>query len=77
MPGYDWMWWGPLTNQNLVRRCAEVHVVTWKCTTVCPPLSMPGLPSNGHQAHADLVTGPMLLHPLHNILQMAASWMAT
>ena len=25
MPGYDWMWWGPLTNQNLVWRCAEVH----------------------------------------------------
>ena len=20
------MWWGPLTNQNLVQRCAEVHI---------------------------------------------------
>ena len=24
MLAYDWMWWGQLTNQNLVRRCAEV-----------------------------------------------------
>ena len=26
MPGYDWMWWGPLTNQNLVWRSVEVHI---------------------------------------------------
>ena len=26
---YDWMWWGQLTNQNLVQRCAE------GCTEVC------------------------------------------
>ena len=39
----------------------------------CPLLSLPGLPSDGHQARVDLVTGPMLLHPLRNVLQMAAS----
>ena len=26
---YDWMWWGQLTNQNLVQRCAE------GCVEVC------------------------------------------
>ena len=25
MLAYDWMWWGQLTNQNLVQRCAELH----------------------------------------------------
>ena len=40
MPGYDWMWWGPLTNQNLVQRCAEVHIGVWRCITVCPWLPL-------------------------------------
>ena len=36
---YDWMWWGQLTNQNLVQRGAEVcrgvRRGTRRCTEVC------------------------------------------
>ena len=42
----------------------------------CLLLSPPWLPSNSRQAHVDLVTGAMLLHPPCNVLQMAASWAA-
>ena len=38
----------------------------------CPPLSLPRLPSDGHQAHMGLDTGTRLFHLLHNVLQMAA-----
>ena len=36
----------------------------------CPPFFLPGLLSDGHQAHADLVTGTMLLHHL----RMQCKW---
>ena len=36
---YDWLWWGQLTNQNHVRRCAElregVHGAAQRCAEVC------------------------------------------
>ena len=35
MLAYDWMWWGQLTNQNLARRCVEVHGGMQRCTEVC------------------------------------------
>ena len=35
---YDWMWWGQLTNQNLVQRCTEVcrgaQRSAWRCVEV-------------------------------------------
>ena len=31
---YDWMWWGQLTNQNLVQRCTGVHGGAQRCAEV-------------------------------------------
>ena len=32
---YDWMWWGQLTNQNLVWRCVKVCRGMQRCVEVC------------------------------------------
>ena len=53
---------------RLLGTCLGANVMVHEC----PPLSPPGLPSDGHQAHMGLVTGARLFHLLHNVLQMAA-----
>ena len=57
---------------NNTIKCAVVDSNVYVVVPECPLLSLPGLPSNGRQAHIGLVTGTRLFHLSHNVLQMAA-----
>ena len=65
---YDWMWWGQLTNQNLVQRCAEVHGGVrrgaQRCTEVCRGVCRGGAHRGCTEGCAE---GCEVLYPLYMV----------